>query len=66
MTREEHLKAIKLVGTRVVGKRTMLVMLCSGPDCGGAEMLAHYTAYAVGAEADAHIDKMTDLMSTTS
>ncbi len=61
VTREEHLKAIYVVGSRKVGKRTMLVMMCSGPECGGAEILAHYTAADVGTEANAHIDKMAEL-----
>ena len=61
MTREEHLKAIHIVGSKKVGKRTVLVMLCSGPECGGAEMFARCTAGDVSAEANGHVDKMADL-----
>lgn len=60
MTREEHLKAIYITGSRRVGSRTMLVLLCSGPDCGGAEMLARPNAAAVEVEANAHIDKVDE------
>jgi hypothetical protein len=66
MTREEHLKAIYITSTRKVGKNTLLVMLCSGPDCGGSEMLAHFTVGGVLAEATAHIDKMDRLAASTS
>ena len=62
MTREEHLKAIYIAGSRNLGKRTVLVMVCSGPECGGAEMFARLNAYDVGAEANAHIDKMDGLL----
>ncbi len=59
MTPEKHRKAIFVVGTEKLGKRTVLVMLCSGPDCGGARMLTEgLTAADVAAEAAAHIDKM--------
>jgi hypothetical protein len=61
MTREEHLRAIYVTGTRVVGKRSVLVMLCAGPDCGGAAMLAKPIVADVLAEANAHIDKMAAL-----
>lgn len=61
MTREKHLKAIHIAGFRKVGNRTVLVMLCGGPECGGAEILARYTAWDVATEADAHIDKMANL-----
>jgi hypothetical protein len=61
MTRDQHLKAIYITGTRKLGKNTVLVMLCSGPDCGGAEMLARINAYDVTTEANTHIDKMADL-----
>lgn len=66
MTQEQHLRAIWIVGSRKIGKRTVLVMLCSGPDCGGAEILAQPNAADVGAEANAHINKMNSLLSTTS
>lgn len=58
MTREQHLRAIYIVGSAKRGKVDGLVMLCSGPDCGGAEMFARHTAADVGAEANAHVDKM--------
>lgn len=61
MTREEHLKAIWVVNSRKVGNHMLLVMLCSGPDCGGAEILARRTAADIAAEANAHIDKMEQL-----
>ncbi len=62
MTREEHLKAVKVVGSRQVGARIMVVMLCSGPECGGAELLAHHDAHDIGVEASAHVDKMASLL----
>lgn len=58
MNREEHLKAIRIVGAATRGKTNGLVMMCSGPTCGGAEMFARRTAADVAAEAGAHIDKM--------
>lgn len=61
VTREQHLKAIWVTGSRKIGNRAVLVMLCSGPACGGAEILAQHTAADVGAEANAHIDKMNSL-----
>lgn len=61
MTREEHLRAIYIVGSKKVGKGNVLVMLCSGPECGGAEMFARCTAGDVAAEGGAHVDKMADL-----
>jgi len=61
MTREEHLKAIYIIGSRKLGKNTVLVMLCSGPSCGGAETLARCTVADVLAGANAHIDEMADL-----
>jgi hypothetical protein len=61
MTREEHLKAIYIVGSKKRGKVHGLLMLCSGPECGGAEMFARPTAADVSAEANAHVDKMADL-----
>lgn len=57
MTREEHRRAIYIVSSAKRGKFTGLLMLCSGPDCGGAEMFApRLTVAAVVAAADAHID----------
>lgn len=61
MTQEQHLRAIWIVGSRKIGNRTVLVMLCSGPDCGGAEVLAQPNAADVAAEAHAHVDKMAAL-----
>lgn len=58
MTREEHLRAIHITGSRKVGNSIVLVMLCSGPECAGAEMLARPTVGDVATEANAHIDKM--------
>lgn len=63
MDRDEHLKRIYLVGSRTIGKRSALVLMCSGPDCGGAELLAiGLTVAAVLAEANAHVDKMAELL----
>ncbi len=63
MTREEHLARIYIVGARTVGKTPgVLVLLCGGTDCAGAELLVrHPTVAAIVAEADAHIDKMAAL-----
>ncbi len=61
MTREEHLARIYIVGARTVGKSSRTVLLCSGPDCASAEMLAGLTVADILAEATAHVDKMTDL-----
>jgi len=61
MTREEHLRVIYVTGTRVVGKHSVLVMLCAGPDCGGAQMLTRPNAADVLTEANAHIDRMAAL-----
>jgi hypothetical protein len=61
VTREEHLKAIYIVGSQKLGKHTVLVMLCPGTECGGAQMFAHYNVGAVLAEANAHVDKMAEL-----
>lgn len=67
MTREEHLRAIYIVGSKKVGSnRTVLIMLCSGPECGGAEMFARCTAGDVAAEAGTHVDKMAALGSVPS
>ena len=63
MTREDHLKAIYIVGSAKRGKAIGVLMLCSGPDCGGAEMFARPTAADVGAKANAHIDEMDSLSS---
>jgi hypothetical protein len=42
-------------------------MLCSGPDCGGAEILATgLTAFHVAAAADAHIAEAEDQEGGTS
>jgi hypothetical protein len=57
VTRDEHRQAIYVTASVKRGKRTGLVMLCSGPECGGAEMFA--PSLRVGdvlAAADAHID----------
>lgn len=61
MTREQHRAKIYVVGSRRVASRTVLVMLCSGPDCGGAEILSRLTVDDVLAQADAHIDGMAAL-----
>ncbi len=62
MTRDEHLKKIYVTGSRTVNKAAVLMMLCSGPDCAGAQMLtAGLTAADVAAEASAHVDKMAEL-----
>lgn len=57
MTREQHLKAIFIVGTKKVGNTLGLTMMCSGPDCDGAQMFARRNAADVAAEANAHVDK---------
>lgn len=60
MTREEHLRAIYLAGSAKRGNRNGLLMLCSGPDCGGAEMFTPGPTVAdVMAAADAHIDAVS-------
>jgi hypothetical protein len=38
VTREEHLRAIKIIASKRRGKRIGLLALCSGPDCDGAEV----------------------------
>lgn len=58
MTRDEHLKSIYIVGSAKRGKVDVLLMLCSGPECGGAEMFARRTAADIVAESNAHIDKV--------
>ena len=58
MTREEHLRAITVVGSSKRFKRIGLLMLCSGPDCGGADMFAMgLSVAAVVTAANAHIDQ---------
>jgi hypothetical protein len=57
VTREEHMRSIYIVGSAKRGKREGLLMLCSGPECGGAEMFAERNAGAVAAAANAHIDE---------
>lgn len=62
MTREEHLRAIYLVGTVRRGKRLGLLMLCSGPECGGAEVFAGgLSAADVATAAERHIDETEEL-----
>lgn len=61
MTREEHLKAIYIAGAAKRGKTMGLLMLCSGPECGGAEMFARPDAFDVGVQSNAHIDRMAEL-----
>lgn len=61
MTREEHLKKIMIVGTRKLGKSTALVMLCSGPECGGAEMLSRCSVGDAVTAAGVHIATMDAL-----
>jgi hypothetical protein len=61
VTREEHLRAIYIVGSAKRGKRNGLRMLCSGPDCGGAEMFAiGLTAASVVTAVDAHIEEIEE------
>lgn len=56
MTRDEHLKHILIVGSQTRGKRHGLLMLCSGPECAGAEMFARGLKVAdVLVAAEAHI-----------
>jgi hypothetical protein len=58
MTREEHLQAIKIVGSEQRHKRLGLLLLCSGPDCAGASMFADgRNAAAVATASNAHIDE---------
>ncbi len=61
MKRDAHLRAIHVVGHRTLGKGSVLVMLCSGPNCAGSEIFARPTAGDVAAEANAHVDKMAEL-----
>lgn len=57
MTREEHRRAVYIVGSATRNKRPGLLLLCSGPECGGAEVFVPgLTAAAVAAATDAHID----------
>jgi hypothetical protein len=57
MNREEHRRAIYVVGSARRNKRTGLLMLCSGPECGGAELFARgLTVADVVATANTHID----------
>lgn len=58
MTREDHLRAIHVTGFTQVGKRMVVVMLCAGPDCAGAQMFARLTVADVLARANTHIDEM--------
>lgn len=59
MTREEHLRAIYVIASQRRGKRAGLLMLCSGPDCAGAEVFAlSHTVGAVLEAAARHIDEM--------
>lgn len=58
MTRDEHMRAIRIVGSAKRGKRLGLLMLCCGPECAGAEMFATGLAAAdVVTAADAHIQQ---------
>lgn len=58
MTREEHLRAVTIVGSAKRYKRAGLLLLCSGLDCGGAEMFAAgHSVAVVLAAANAHIDE---------
>lgn len=58
MTRDEHLRAIRVVGSVKRGKRFGLLMLCSGPECGGAEVFAGgLSAADVATAAERHIDE---------
>lgn len=59
MTREEHLKAVYVMGTAKRGKRDGLLLLCSGAECGGAEVFVPgLTVGAVLVAANAHVDEM--------
>jgi hypothetical protein len=66
VTRDEHLKAVYVVGTAMRGKTAGLLMLCSGPECGGAEMFAAgLTADDVAAAADAHMGQANDVRASS-
>lgn len=57
MTRDEHMRAIRVVGTSKREKRIGLVLLCSGPECGGAEVwVPGLSAADVAAGAAQHLD----------
>lgn len=56
MNREKHLKAISIVGSGKRYKRYGLILLCSGPDCAGAEMFADgINVASVMTATDAHV-----------
>ncbi len=61
MPREQHLKAIHVIGFKKIGKSTVLMMMCADPKCAGVEVLARLTVGEIWAEANAHIDKMESL-----
>lgn len=57
MTRDEHLRVIRIVGTATRGKRIGLLLLCAGPECGGAEQFARGLSVAdVVDAAGRHLD----------
>lgn len=59
MTRDEHRRAIYVTASQKRETRFGLVLLCSGPNCHGAEMFAAgLTVADVLAAADAHIDSV--------
>lgn len=58
MTRAQHREAVYIVGTDTRGKVFGLILVCHGPDCGGAEMFARPTVGDTVAKVEAHIDEM--------
>jgi hypothetical protein len=58
VTRDEHMRAIYIVCGQQRGKTRGLLMLCSGPDCAGAEVFAPGRKAAdVVTAANRHIDE---------
>lgn len=57
MTRDEHLRVIYIVNSVTRGKRQGLLMLCGGPECGGAEMFVPgRSAWDVATVSAAHLN----------
>jgi hypothetical protein len=57
VTRDEHLQRIYITASQKRGKQHGLVLLCSGPECHGAEMFAPgLTVGHVLVVANQHID----------
>lgn len=65
MTPEEHLRHVRIVGTRQVGRQAVLTLMCSGPDCGAATMFSKMTAGDVHAGAIEHVQQMAELATDT-